>query len=186
MKFPFRQHLTCLVAFLLIAAGVVAGLTLPIPRPSWHPRDSATITHGWSDLWIIAGRNLRIGLQLLLGAFSLGAYSLFQLFIIGLTLGLVISGARSAGVSWAQLALLLGPHTPVEFAGFAALGALEFEAAALVYRKLRYDRTEFDHLSLRQLIRRAFIGFALIVAAAVVEVFVTGPLAKYVAPVGGH
>lgn len=166
------------MAFLLVFAGVIAGLTLSIPRSPWQPRSSDSITHGWNDLWIIASRNLRLGLQLLLGMFSLGAYSLIQLFVIGLTLGLVVAGARAGGVSWSLLATLLGPHTPIEFIGFAMIGALEFEAAAIVYRKLRYDRADVDSFYLRRLARRAVIGFLLIALAAVVEVYVTGPLAK--------
>lgn len=185
MRSPVRQHLTCLLALVLIIAGMVAGLVLPIPRSSWQPRSSDSITYGWNDLWIIASRNLRLGLQLLLGVASLGGYSLIQLFIIGLTLGLVVAGARDAGVSWALLASLLGPHTPFELAGFAMIGAVEFDAAVIVYRKLRYDRTNVDRLYLHQLVRSVFIGFLLILVAALVEVYVTGPLAKHATTTGG-
>lgn len=166
------------MALLLIVAGTIAGLTLSIPRLPWQPRSSDSITHGWNDLLVIASRNLRLGLQLLLGGVSLGCYSLIQLFVIGLTLGLVVAGARDGGVSWSMLAALLGPHTPIEFVGFAMIGALEFEAAAIVYCKLRYDRTDVDSSYLRRLARRAVIGFLLLAVAAVVEVYVTGTLAK--------
>lgn len=181
MKSPVRQHLTCLLALFLVLAGVFAGLSLPIPRIPWQPRSSASITHGWNDLWVIAVRNLRVGLQLLLGAASLGVYSLAQLVTIGLTLGLLLGGAHDAGVSWTQVALLLGPHTPIEFAGFIVIGALEFEAAIIVYRKLRYDLMDVDRPALRRYACQAMIGFTLIAVAAIVEVYITGPLAKHAA-----
>lgn len=185
MRSPVRQHLTCLLALGLIIAGAIAGLILPIPRSPWQPRSSDSITHGWNDLWIIASRNIRLGFQLLLGVASLGGYSLIQLFAVGLTLGLVVSGARHAGVPWSLLVSLLGPHTPFEFAGFAMLGALEFEAAIIVYHKLRYDRTNVDRIYLRHLMRRIIIGFLLITLAALVEVYITGPLAKHATNTGG-
>lgn len=181
MKFTAQQRTTCLLAFLLVASGMAAGLTLPIPRPSWQPRPASSISYDLHDLWVIASRNLRIGLQLALGSVSLGAYSLIQLLSLGFSLGVVIRSALNAGVTPIKITLLLAPHSLLEFAGFIALGAIGFEAAALVYRKLRYDQAPVDQSYFRRLAQQALIGFALIAVAALIEVYVTGPIAKHLA-----
>ncbi len=178
MKITRRQTTTCLLAFLVVVAGTVAGFSTSIPQPPNHSPRLPPAGHSLSELWIIASRNLQIGLQLLLGSVSLGIYSLFQCFGIGFAFGLVVGVGFKSGVPLAKMALLLGPHTFVEFAGFVLLGAIEFEAAVIAYRKLRYDQLPEEKMWLTGWAKQILLGFALIVIAAVIEVYVTGFFAQ--------
>jgi uncharacterized membrane protein SpoIIM required for sporulation len=175
---PLRPRTTHLVASLLVAAGAAAGLALSAPPHFPQPTPEAAALHGWPALSLIAGRNLRVGLQLLVGAVTLGAYGVAQLCGLGFALGALLRACAGAGLSPTRVALLLAPHTLIEFAGFVALGALEFEAAVAVCRTLRDDRARVGCAQLRACGRRALIGFALILVAAVIEVWVTGAIAK--------
>jgi uncharacterized membrane protein SpoIIM required for sporulation len=173
-----RQRWLCFLAFLLVVAGTVAGLTWSIPQPAWQPATATLALNARQDLWVIASHNLGLGLRLLLGCISLGLYGVLQLFTTGLALGLVIKAAGGAGVSLWKVTALLAPHGLPEFAGLILLGAIEFEAAYIAYRKLRYDEWPLDRQSARCLLWQALWGLALIAVAALIEVFVMGPLTK--------
>lgn len=178
MKLAWRQQQWLWFGLLLIVSGVAVGWVLPLPLPTWQPRVDSAGSGGLSDLWLIAGRNLRIGLQLLIGIVSLGIYSFIQLFSTGIALALTLKAGLGAGVALGQLLLALAPHTVPEFAGFILLGALEFEALRLAYHKLRYDQLPFDRARLVRLTKQALLGLALIALAAGVEVYLTLPLLK--------
>lgn len=178
MRLAWRQQQALWFGLLLIVLGVAVGWVLPLPLPSWQLRAHAADSGGLSDLWLIAGRNLQIGLRLLIGIVSLGIYSVLQLFSTGIALALTLKAGLGAGIAPGRILLLLAPHTVPEFAGFMLLGALEFEAARLAYHKIRYDQLPFNQVRLRALTKQALLGLVLIVLAAGVEVYFTLPLLK--------
>lgn len=128
-------------------------------------------------LGTIALRNLGIGARLVAGVVSLGIYSLIELLAIGLSLGHLVRTAAVSGHPLHELALITLPHSVLELTAFALLGALEFEAGVLAYRKLRYDRLELAPSYAAAVGKRAMAGFGLIALAAVVETYLTGALA---------
>jgi uncharacterized membrane protein SpoIIM required for sporulation len=178
MKIPHRQLFTCLLALLVIVSGAVAGFYFSIPQPQLVVRKVSFADYGLNTLWVIASRNLLIGLQLLLGSVSFGIYSLFQIFGIGFAFGSTTGSTLKAGMPVAKIAAMLGPHTFIEFAGFILLAAIEFEAAAVAYRKLLYDEMPDDRAYVIRLAKQISLGFALIILAAIIEVYVTGSLVK--------
>jgi uncharacterized membrane protein SpoIIM required for sporulation len=178
MKIKHRQTAICLLALLVVATGAVAGSFTPILQPQFHLTNALNGSDSLNDLTIIASRNLRIGLQLLLGFVSLGIYSLIQLFGIGFAFGSIVCSAARAGIQIHKIALLLGSHTFIEFAGFILIGAIEFEAAIIAYRKLRHDRMPDERGYWIGLAKQAALGFALILLAAIIEVYVTGTIAR--------
>jgi uncharacterized membrane protein SpoIIM required for sporulation len=180
-----RQWPSYVVGLLLIVAGIAAGLVMPVPQQPWSPAAEGAISYGLSELWLIASRNLWIGLQLVIGAVSLGIYSLIQLFGLGFSLGWTISAATHNAVPPSHIVLLLAPHGIIEFAGFLVLAAIEFEAAKLAYRKLRYGQMTLDKPFLLSLAKQALLGVALIGVAAIVEVYLTGPIAASLYPTTG-
>jgi len=171
-----------LLALLLIAAGLAAGSAMPVP-----PRPGAAAAHAappppreapaLETLAIIAGSNFRVGALLLGGVASLGAMGTLQLLWIGFGLGRLMGAAVGTGVPAGKVALLVAPHAVLELAAFAVLAALQFEAAVLVYRKLRHDDLGLAPGYAAAAARQAALGLAMIAAAALVEVFVTGSLA---------
>ncbi|MBP6824401.1 MAG: stage II sporulation protein M, partial [Acidobacteria bacterium] len=122
--------------------------------------------------------DLRIGAQRLLGVLTFGLYGVVQLFSIGLNLGASLDTGLNAGLPPLKVALLLLPHSSFELAGFVVLGALEFEAARLMYRKLRYDQVPESAPLVRQFIIQSLIGFGLIAIGAIIETTVTVAISK--------
>lgn len=167
-----------LLSIALLALGLGVGAFISLPHPDWQIRSGDLLHYRLSDLWLIAGRNLRIGAQLLLGALTFGLYGAVQLFSIGVNFGASLDTGISAGLSPLKVALLLLPHSIFEFAGFVALCAVEFEAARLMYRKLRYDLTPESAPLVRQFVRQSLIGFGLIVVGAVIETTLTVTISK--------
>ncbi|MBL8171194.1 MAG: stage II sporulation protein M [Acidobacteria bacterium] len=178
MKQALQQHKTVLFGLLLILLGLAVGLATPVQQLHWQPRITSSGDYGLHDLWQIAGRNLLIGLQLLIGVVSLGLFGVMQFFSIGFSVGMTFKAGLGAGISFGKISLLLMPHTFLEFAGFLLLGALEFEAARLAYYKLRYDQLPLDQPRLVGLLKQALFGIILIVIAALVEVYITFTLAR--------
>jgi uncharacterized membrane protein SpoIIM required for sporulation len=177
---------TFLLALLLIAAGLAIGAALPAapgPRVQSPPptvpsagaeAGSPTSPGRTSALVTIAANNLRIGAQLVGGTLTLGIYSLLELVWVGISLGHLLRVALVAGMPPRELLLLTVPHSVIELPALALLGAVEFEAAAMAYRKLRYDTLGIAPGYWAGLGRRVALGFALVAVAALVEVFVTG------------
>ncbi|MFN0111644.1 MAG: stage II sporulation protein M [Blastocatellia bacterium] len=178
-KYASRQREAILLAIGLLALGLCVGVFFSIPHTGGQMRSGESLQFSLSDFWVIAGRNLRIGVQLLLGVLTFGLYSAAQLFSIGINLGLTLETGTQAGVPVLKIVLLLLPHSIFEFAGFVVLGALEFEAARLMYRKLRYDRLDEPSFVIRQFACQSLIGFGFIFIGAIVETTLTVTITKH-------
>ncbi|HEX7049370.1 MAG TPA: stage II sporulation protein M [Longimicrobiales bacterium] len=171
---------------MLLSAGIAAGLAFPVGRagagapgqPAARPVDP----DAFRLLIRIAVTNGAVGLQLLVGVVSLGVAALVQLFLTGFSVAHLAMRALAVGVAPNQLLALTVPHTIFEFPGFVLLSSLQFEAAGVVYHKLRWDSLGFAAGYRRAVVRRIALGFGLIGVAAVVEVFVTGTLATRLTP----
>ena len=96
---------------------------------------------------------------------------------IGLSTGWVVRSAMVSGVSWERVAALTLPHGLLELAGFAMIAAVGCEGFIIVYRKLRFNEWSFsmDRMSLN--FRRLTAGLFLVLAASMVETYLTGQIA---------
>ena len=130
------------------------------------------------DEWkFIIGTNLKVCTVLLTGVLSLGFMSMANLAWIGLSTGWVVRSAMVSGVSWERVAALTLPHGLLELAGFAMIAAVGCEGFIIVYRKLRFNKWSFsmDRMSLN--FRRLTAGLLLVLAASMVETYITGQIA---------
>ena len=123
----------------------------------------------------ILGRNLSVYLWLLCGLVSGGLTTLALLAFNGVALGQVAGFALGAGMSIGDLALLTLPHGIPELGAFLLAGAVGLRGAALL-------SAWFKGMSSRELLADVpgpvAAGILVIAAAAVIEVFVTVPIAR--------
>ena len=179
-KVPFLLAVCC------ILAGYVIGKTTPIDTgPAGAPEHAAdantllprVFLDGHDEWKFIIGTNLKVCTVLLTGVLSLGFMSMANLAWIGLSTGWVVRSAMVSGVSWERVAALTLPHGLLELAGFAMIAAVGCEGFIIVYRKLRFNEWSFsmDRMSLN--FRRLTAGLFLVLAASMVETYLTGQIA---------
>ena len=179
-KVPFLLAVCC------ILAGYVIGKSTPIDTgPAGAPEHAANANtllprvflDGHDEWKFIIGTNLKVCTVLLTGVLSLGFMSIANLAWIGLTTGWVVRSAMVSGVSWERVAALTLPHGLLELAGFAMIAAVGCEGFIIVYRKLRFNEWSFsmDRMSLN--FRRLTAGLFLVLAASMVETYLTGQIA---------
>ena len=147
-----------------------------------HHSESGTLPFrrfldGYDEWELIIRANLRVCVNLLTGLLSLGFMSMVNLVWIGLNLGWTVQSAMESGMSCYRLAALTLPHGLMELGGFAMIAAVGCEGFVIVYRKLRFDLWSFgrDRLSLN--CRRLTAGLFIVLAASIVETFITGQIA---------
>ena len=123
----------------------------------------------------ILGRNLAVYFWLLCGLVSGGLTTLAVLAFNGVALGQVAGFALGARMSIGDLALLTLPHGIPELGAFLLAGAVGLRGAALL-------SAWFKGMSSRELLADVpgpvAAGILVIAAAAVIEVFVTVPIAR--------
>ena len=179
-KLPFLLAVCC------ILAGFFVGSSIPIDAGSAstpdHPSESNALPirgflDGYDEWELIIGANIRVCVNLLIGLLSLGYMSMINLAWIGLSFGWAVQSAIESGMSSHKLAALTLPHGLMELGGFAMVAAVSCEGFAFVYRKLRFDEWSFgcDRLSLN--LRRLSAGLCLVLAASIVETYITGQIA---------
>ena len=179
-KVPFLLAVCC------ILAGILIGGSSPMDRGSAGAPDQSTEANtllprvfldGHDEWEYIIGTNLKVCAVLLTGVLSLGFMSMANLAWIGLSTGWVVRSVMDAGMSWERVAALTVPHGLLELAGFAMIAAVGCEGFIIVYRKLRLDDWSFsmDRMSLN--IRRLTAGLLLVLAASMVETYITGQIA---------
>ena len=147
-----------------------------------HPSESGALPFhefldGYDEWEYIIGANLRVCANLLTGLLSLGYMSMVNLAWIGLSLGWTVQSAMESGMSYYRLAALTLPHGLMELGGFAMIATVSCEGFIIVYRKLRFDLWSFgsDRLSLN--VRRLTTGLLFVLAASIVETYITGQIA---------
>ena len=123
----------------------------------------------------ILGRNLSIYLWVLCGLVSGGLTAVALLAFNGVALGQVAGFALGAGMPIGDLALLTLPHAIPEVGAFLLAGAVGLRGPALLsaWFKGTSSRTLLTGVS-----GPVAGGVLAIVAAAVIEVFVTVPIAR--------
>ncbi len=179
-KIPFLLAVSC------ILAGFLIGGSFPLDTgPSGAPDQAAdantllprVFLDGHDEWEYIIGTNLNVCAVVLTGGLSLGFMSMANLAWIGLSTGWVVRSAMESGMSWERVAALTLPHGLLELAGFAMIAAVGCEGFVIVYRKLRYDDWSFswDRISLN--FRRLAAGLLLVLAASLVETYITGQIA---------
>lgn len=179
-KVPFLLAVCC------ILVGYVIGKSTPIDTgPAGAPEHAAdantllprVFLDGHDEWKFIIGTNLKVCTVLLTGVLSLGFMSMANLAWIGLSTGWVVRSAMVSGVSWERVAALTLPHGLLELAGFAMIAAVGCEGFIIVYRKLRFNEWSFsmDRMSLN--FRRLTAGLFLVLAASMVETYLTGQIA---------
>ena len=179
-KVPFMLAVCCILAGILFARSFPLD-TGPAGAPD-HASDANTLfphvfLDGHDEWKYIIGANLKVCAVLLAGILSLGFISMANLAWIGLSTGWVVRSAMESGMSWERLAALTLPHGLLELAGFAMIAAVGCEGFIIVYRKLRFDDWSFslDRISLN--FRRLAVGILLVLAASMVETYITGQIA---------
>ena len=179
-KVPFLLAVCC------ILAGFLIGGSSPIDRgPADAPDQSAAANtllprvflDGHDEWEYIIGTNLKVCAVLLTGIISLGFISMVNLAWIGLSIGWVVQSAIESGMSWERLAALTLPHGLLELAGFAMIAAVGCEGFVIVYRKLRFDDWSFSWYRISLNLRRLTMGLLLVLAASMVETYITGQIA---------
>lgn len=179
-KVPFLLAVCC------ILAGFVFARSFPMDTGSAGAPEHAADTHtllprvfldGHDEWKFIIGTNLIVCAVLLTGVLSLGFMSMANLAWIGLSTGWVVRSVMDAGMSWERVTALTVPHGLLELAGFAMIAAVGCEGFIIVYRKLRFDDWSFsmDRMSLN--FRRLTAGLLLVLAASMVETYLTGQIA---------
>lgn len=179
-KVPFLLAVCC------ILAGFVIGRSSPMDTGPAGSPDHAADTNtllprvfldGQDEWEYIIGTNLKVCAVLLTGVLSLGFMSMANLAWIGLSTGWVVRSVMDAGMSWERVAALTVPHGLLELAGFAMIAVVGCEGFVIVYRKLRCDDWSFslDRISLN--FRRLTAGLFLVLAASIVETYLTGQIA---------
>ena len=187
---PMNEYRLNKVPFLLAVCCILAGLVIgrsspldtgPAGAPD-HASDANTLfprvfLDGHDEWKYIIGTNLKVCVVLLTGILSLGFMSMANLAWIGLSTGWVVRSAIDSGMSWERAAALTVPHGLLELAGFAMIAAVGCEGFIIVYRKLRFDDWLFsmDRISLN--FRRLTAGLLLVLAASMVETYITGQIA---------
>lgn len=123
----------------------------------------------------ILGRNLAVYLWLLLGLVSGGLTTVALLAFNGVALGQVAGFALGAGMPAGDLALLTLPHAIPELGAFLLAGAVGLRGPTLLSACFRgaFSRTLLAGVS-----RPVAGGAVVIAAAALIEVFVTVPIAR--------
>ncbi len=179
-KVPFLLAVCCTLASFLI------GSSIPIDTESAsvpdNPSDSSALPfHGFLDGYdeweYIIGANLRVCVNLLAGLLSLGYMSMVNLAWIGLSLGWAVQSAMGSGMSHYRLAALTLPHGLMELGAFALIAAVGCEGFVFLYRKLRFDVWSFGPERLSLNLRRLIAGLFLLLAASIVETYITGQIA---------
>ena len=179
-KVPFLLAVCC------ILAGFVIGRSSPMDTgPAGAPDHAAdanillprVFLDGHDEWEYIIGTNLKVCAVLLTGILSLGFIGMVNLAWIGLSIGWVVQSAIDSGMSWERAAVLTVPHGLLELSGFAMIAAVGCEGFIIIYRKLRLDDWSFsmDRLSLNY--RRLTAGLLLVLAASMVETYLTGQIA---------
>lgn len=179
-KVPFLLAVCCILAGFLVARSFSLD-SKPAVTPE-HSAETNTLMprvflDGYDEWEYIIGTNLKVCAVLLTGILSLGFMSILNLTWIGLSTGWVVRSAMESGMSWERLSALTLPHALLELTGFAMIAAVGCEGFIIVYRKLRSDDWSFstDRMSLN--IRRMTAGLLLVLAASMVETYITGQIA---------
>ncbi|MDE0348888.1 MAG: stage II sporulation protein M [Gammaproteobacteria bacterium] len=123
----------------------------------------------------ILGRNLAVYLWLLLGLVSGGLTTVALLTFNGVALGQVAGFALGAGMPIGDLALLTLPHAIPEVAAFLLAGAVGLRGPTLLSA---WFKGTFSRALLTGVSGPVAGGALVIAAAAVIEVFVTVPIAR--------
>lgn len=157
--------------------GFVAVSVYGLPTPG---ADAATYTARTSAVGIFA-TNALVLLGVLAGVLTFGTLSVAFLALNGAYMGAVAAYGVRAGVGPVELAALLVPHGVFEFTGFWVAGAVGLSAPVYL---LGYLRGETDVLLPPERVRRWLVysamSLALVAVGAVVEAYVTVPLARSV------
>lgn len=187
---PMNEYRLNKVPILLAVCCILAGFAIgrsspldtgPAGAPD-HAADAITLLprvflDGHDEWEYIIGTNLKVCAVILTGVLSLGFMSMVNLAWIGLSIGWVVRSAMESGMSWERVAALTLPHGLLELAGFAMIAAVGCEGFIIAYRKLRFDDWSFslDRMSLN--FRRLAAGLFLVLAATMVETYITGQIA---------
>lgn len=118
-------------------------------------------------------------LALISGSFFLGLITLFNLFVNGITIGVVIMASTQKGLSPTTLSLLILPHGVFELSALFIAGAAGFK---MPYELIRYLGNKKDYILNREEIKDFLIlsgvSMVLIVIAGIVEANITLSLAE--------
>ena len=123
----------------------------------------------------IFGRNLAVYLWLLCGLVSCGLTTLGVLAFNGVALGQIAGFAVGAGMAMQHFALLTLPHLIPELGAFLLAGAIGLRGPALL--SAWFEGT-FSRAPLAGVLRPAGYGVVMIAIAAVIEAYVTVPMAQ--------
>lgn len=180
-KLPF------LLSFASIIVGLGVGTVMPLdmivkgptdPGSSTFTPDTRPLLDGGDEWKFIIGNNLLVSMKMLFGLLSFGLVSVMILGWTGTIVAWSTLSALDSGASIYAIAALILPHGVIELAGFVFLGAVGCEGLVLFCQKLKYDSWFIDSNRLAVNVRRLVIGFLLILAASIIETFVTGQIAN--------
>ncbi len=109
---------------------------------------------------------------LVAGVGSIGLYALFYLGWFGLEIGLAVATLKQAGIANGVIFGFLLPHGLLEVPAFCLAGGVGFRAAWIFARYLRGDGLAREE-EVRQMLWTAGVSLGMIVAAALVEAYLT-------------
>ena len=177
-----------LFGFGLMAVGLVVGigvgLSVPFPERELPERDvHASITimqsiRGEHTLRVIFTNNTRVFLMLVVGILTGGLLSLAEMLLIGYMIGLLVQIAQIQGTPFIVTLAALLPHGVPELTAFAAVGALGIHLAFRVYRAAQGQSVDWWR-EVHVYGKLVLAAYGLLVAAAVIEAYVSPSLVAY-------
>ncbi len=191
MSLNRKQYGICfLLCVIIFALGLLLAASITLPDFLFSPVQGQSIDSSIIDrvrsvamFKLILLNNSKVFLVFTLGILTCGIITLFQLFVIGATLGLGAQLGLTHGGSFSLILATLLPHGILEITAFMVVGALGFYFPFRIYRQIHGLAIDWTQ-EIKTYGLLCMSAYIVLFFAALIETFVTPVIVAKFLPSG--